>query len=1123
MVAVPILASKQGRRRGLGAVVAARRGQAFPIVRVVLTLLLPVASATAADPAVDHFMDRVLPVLQARCFGCHSHSGDISGGLALDSRSGWVTGGASGPAVVPGDPEASPLVAAVRRADPGTAMPPDEALPPEEVDLLVEWVRSGAVDPRVSDAAAVAARERRIDEGRGWWSFQAPVAHDPAPVADPSWNRDPIDRFVRARLDAAGIAPAARATPEVLRRRLSLVLTGLPPVAHSALADPGLPLEATIDALLASPHFGERFARHWMDVVRHGDTWGYEWDIAAKGSWEYRDWLVRAFNDDVGFDRLLREQIAGDLLRERRSDAAAGVDAGLVGPMFFHLGEHRHGSSLDFNGIHQEMVDNKIDAFSKAFLGLTVGCARCHDHKLDPILQEDYYALAGMLMTPRWTARDVALPAATAPAVDELARLRTAIQEAVSKAWAREIALVRAGDLRTRLAARLLPAEGAAPPSDPIGRRLARLLAAGATKDPEGDAAVLAAWRELAAESRAEADAARAARSAFTPLLDPRRNTLPPGWQAEGAGFAHGHVADGTVRVALDGERLVAEILPAGWHTHALSAKLPGILRLPAPDRFPQPWLSLRVAGGEWAAKLVVPQNAFLNEGSGGPVFLDGKAPPQWIAVGPTPAANGVTRVLTEIATADFNPNFPPRTGLAQAGGVVLPARDDGREKRSWFSLTAAASHDAPGAPPIDPGAIATLFAGAEPESAAAAWRAVAGWLSAAVARWAEGKPAPGDGEVVAWAHGVGLFTDDPASLPGAAALVSRYREVEAGLPFPRTVTGMLEAGDGAIDYRLNVRGDVNDEGPAVPRGFLRLFAHLHPPGTTAGSGRLELAEHLASGANPLVARVWVNRVWQWVFGRGLVATPSDFGRLGAPPTHPELLDRLAIDFVEDGWSTKRLVRRLLLTETFLRGGRPSPEGVERDPGNALLHHRPTQRLDAESVRDALLAVSGRLEPRLGGVPVRPWRPTEDATKRLFSGPLDGDGRRSLYVERSIMAPPAFLAAFNAPAPKISTAKRDVTSVPGQALILLNDPFVVAMADRWAGSLVADGRSDPAARIDRMFRDALGRGATDAEIRTWTEALAGFAAPEAERMADRAAWAALAHALFNTKEFLHVR
>ena len=329
------------------------------------------------------------------------------------------------------------------------------------------------------------AWKEKLAERATWWSLQPPRPTEPPSVTDPAWQRDPVDRFIRAKLDAAGIEPAAPAEPDVLCRRLSFLLTGLPPSFHASIPA-SASTEEVVDALLASPHFGEQFARHWMDVVRYTDTYGYEWDIAARGSWDYRDYLVRAFNDDIGFDTIVREQIAGDLLAEPRVDKPAGVNASLIGPMFFHFGEHRHGSSLDFNGIHQEMIDNKIDAFSKTFLAMTVGCARCHDHKLDAISQRDYYALAGMFMTPRWTPRDVSLPSVNALSIADLERLRGEIQTSLATAWGREALAFSGATIRERL--RADPEGTKAVSIDDVSHPLAKLLEAAA--QPDADASV---------------------------------------------------------------------------------------------------------------------------------------------------------------------------------------------------------------------------------------------------------------------------------------------------------------------------------------------------------------------------------------------------------------------------------------------------------------------------------------------------------------------------------------------------------------------------------------------------------------------------------------------------------
>ena len=1083
------------------------------------------AAELPALPATDEqfFTDTVLPILRTRCFACHSHEAEIKGGLALDSRSGWARGGDQGPAIVPGAPEESLLVEAISHTNPELQMPPEGAIPAEERAHLIDWVRRGAPDPRAVEASPEEIWKEKLAERATWWSLQPPRLTEPPSVADPAWQLDPVDRFIRAKLDAVGITPAAPADADVLRRRLSLLLTGLPPSFHAAIP-PGAPPADVVDALLASPHFGEQFARHWMDVVRYSDTYGYEWDIAARGSWDYRDYLVRAFNDGVGFDQLVREHVAGDLLPEPRLDTSAGVNASLIGPMFFHLGEHRHGSSLDFNGIHQEMIDNKIDAFSKTFLAMTVGCARCHDHKLDAISQKDYYALAGMFMTPRWTPRDVALPSVNAPSIAELGRLRGEIQTSLAAAWGREAVAFSGATIRERLRA---DSDGTKAASiDDVSYPLAKLLEAAAQPGADPGVTVPEAWKTAAAEWQAARAMRDQANARFTSLVDLTEPGLPAGWVVEGEGMAHGHVAAGAVRVALEGDALVAGVLPAGHHTHALSPRLPGILRLPPPESFPRKWVSVQVAGGEWAAKLVVPQNAILNEGSGGPAFCDAKAAPQWQAVSLTPLKNGVTRVLTEFATTDFNPNFPPRTGLATAGGVTLPAADDGVAKKSWFSVTGMVGHDEPGAPLADLALFQTLFDRALPTTEGEAWNAVADWLRGAVARFAAGEATAGDIRLLDWMLARKLLPNDAATLPEVGGVVAHYREVEATIRPPRTVNGMDERGMAPIDYRLNLRGNVDAEGPAVPHGFLEVFSAGHGVGPSPGSGRLELALALASERNPQTARVYVNRVWQWVFGTGLVSTSSDFGRLGDRPSHPELLDFLAIEFMRDGWSTKRLVRRLVLSETFRQGSHASAAALIADPDNRLLHHHPTRRLDAEGIRDSLLAVSGRLDPRLGGRPIRPHRFLEDPAKRLFAGPLDGEGRRSIYLEMSIMAPPPFLVGFNLPAPKIPTGKRDVTSVPAQALILLNDPFVLAMADHWAGRLLADGRSQPDERMAAMFREALGREPDAEEMSVWLDAASAFASPNTTPealMAERAAWKGVAHALFNSKELIHYR
>lgn len=1092
---------------------------------VVVVLLASLPAAVRGQPSDDaaFFETRIRPVLVRHCYECHSSAAaEVKGGLLVDFRDGLRKGGDSGAAVVPGNPDGSLLLSALRHES--FEMPPAGKLPDDVVSDFETWIRSGAADPRDEPPSPVEAAEQAwkiaLAERSQWWSLQ-PLKNVVLPdTRDPERVAEPVDRFIRAKLDEAGLAPAPPADALTLLRRLSFVLIGLPPSPEEVetfpaefAAGPDAALAALVDRLLESPHFGERFARHWMDVVRYTDTYGYEWDNPAKGSWEYRDYLIRAFNNDVGFDQLVREQIAGDLLPEPRIDPCARINESLIGPMFYHLGEHRHGSSLDFNGIHQEMVNNKIDAFSKAFLALTVACSRCHDHKLDAVSQADYYALAGVFMSPRWTSRVIDAPGRYDAQIAELERLRDEVGAALAARWRRH---VEQGGLSGHSLKQWANSNAAALEKLTIGDvayPISRLLNA-------TDATLVPAWHTLAEEWTAARDAFQSDVQKFTLLTDFSQPGFPDGWVTEGDGIAYGYVNDGAPLVSLEGEALVTQLLPRGYHTHALSSKLPGAVRLPDQHQLPGKFISLRLQGGAWAGLMVVPQNAFQNEPL---TFFDPEAPARWLEVADRDLKNGVTRVLTEVMTAALHPNFPPRTGLAKAGKTVLADSDSGLDKRSWFSLTGIAAHDAPGSPSDDRVlALQPLCDGEPPATRDEAWQRIADWFTAAVNRWCAGESSAHDVRLINWLLEHKLLPNSGAAAEEAGALVEEYRAVEAQIGFPRTCNSMDERGIEPIDYRLNVRGNPDEEGPKIRRNFIEVFADRCAVGRSARSGRLELAQYLGSAENPQTARVYVNRVWQWVFGTGIVATSSDFGKLGDRPSHPELLDWLAARFIEEGWSTKRLVRRLVLSRTFRQSGAAGAQGIERDPDNRLLHHFPTRRLEAEAIRDSVLAVSGRLDPTLYGPPIKPPRAAQDPAKRLFSGPLDGNGRRSIYLEMSIMEPPKLLVGFNLPDLKLPTGRRDVTNVPAQALMLLNDPFVVEASRRWGARLVQDGSQSAEERLRSMFVRALGRPPTDAELARWTAAAARMGSSTA-LLSDLDAWSQLAHTLMNTKEFVYYR
>ncbi len=1109
-----------------------------------------------AEKGAEFFERRIRPVLVRECYSCHSSAAaEIKGELRVDSRAAIRAGGETGPAVVPGQVSKSLLIEALEHRT--LKMPPEKKLSRSVIADFRKWIQQGAVDPRDRPPSANKAAEQSwalvLAERRNWWSLQPVAPVSPPRVENNDWSQKPIDRFILAKLRERHLSPAPDAAGLTLLRRLSFVLTGLPPTPVLVQQFPGRyekdaerALGELVDALLESPHFGERMARHWMDVVRYTDTYGYEWDNPAKGAWEYRDYLIRAFNTDVGFDQLIQEQIAGDLLSRPRIDEASGLNESLIGPMFFHMGEHRHGDNVRINGVREEMIDNKIDAFSKAFLSMTIACARCHNHKLDAVSQRDYYALAGMFMTSRWTTRSVEAPGRHKVAIDKLKGLRDRIGEHLKAAWSRQAENFEAdllaavtgspstGGDRTGHLAMWRKALGFEPgdkkKSDMVptgfvstaGLDGLKFLVSRLVSSPD-DAAARAVWNQAVGEwTKARSERIRTNRRDFKSLADVGRDGWPAGWVVEGAGMRHGRVADGTPLIAVDGKRVVQGLLRRGFHTHSLSSKLPGAVRMPRQQDVPGKYISLELAGGEWSGSIRMADNAFQTEAV---KFFDWQRP-RWQRFDDIAPENGIQRVSYDLVTSALNPNFPPRTGVAKVGSLRLPDKDTGFEKRSWFSVTGIVTHSQAGQPADELARYSSLLEGKPPRTLRDACRRIGAWLASTVADWSAGRADGDDVQVINWLLENGLLENTASTDSDVAALLATYRETEQSIPFPRTVNSMDERAVVPIDYPLNIRGSIHQRGANVPRRFLQVFSGKTPGGGRgeSDSGRLELSRFLVDERHALTARVHVNRIWQWVFGNGLVRTSNDFGRLGERPSHPELLDFLAREFISGGWSNKRMIRRLLLTRVFRQSGRQSTKGGALDPDNRLLHHVSTRRLEAEAIRDSLLAVSGRLDRTLYGRAINPYRHAEDSAKRLFSGPIDGKGRRSIYLKVSIMAPSKFLLNFNFPDPKLPTGRRDVTNVPAQALVLLNDPFVVGLADQWAGRLVTDGHSDPKSRIEAMFVRALGRLPESEELSRWVELARSLSDEGAEQlMTDRVAWKNVAHTLMNTKEFIHFR
>jgi hypothetical protein len=1030
-------------------------------------------------------------------------------------------------------------------------MPPKGKLPDAVVADLETWVRMGAPDPRDRAAAAVVTSwEEVLANRRRWWSLQ-PVREPPLPaVNDAVWARHPVDRFLLARLEQAGLRPADPADRRTLIRRLSLVLLGLPPTPEETKAflrdESPAAWERLVDRLLASPHFGERWARHWLDVVRFSETHGNEWNYEVHHAWRYRDYLIRAVNEDVPYDQLVREHIAGDLLggplagtsgSYARWNRRERFNESVIGTGFYRFGEVNHDDCIALRQIGFDLVDNQLDTLTKAFQATTVACARCHDHKLDAVSMKDYYGLLGILRSSRLVSHTIDAPEVNAEPLRRLGTLKADVRRELGGVWLREARDVGryltaaqakvAGGPDAAALARGLDSErlqrwvavlkaDKAPLEDPFSPW--RLLAAGKEAGGEG---FVTAWRQLAERVRREdREGSEHNAAKFRTYADFRSGFAD--WQAGGQGLRQGPTRSGDFVLGHEGDALLRALLPAGCFTHTLSDRLNGTLRSPVLPRGSKR-ISFLVSGRHGSAVRLVSNNCQLNYKNYRALT---NAEPQWVTFA-IPEDGDSLRVYAELMTLFDNPKFPDQ--LSALGGdqenYRVPWEKATANPRSFFGVTRVVLHDGDEVPRPDLGHLLPLFAGSEPATRADVAARYTAVVEAAVAAWAADRATDED---VRWLQGAlrdGLLGNSIRQTPRLQELAAEYRRVEKELALPRIVPGVADFGSG-FEQPLLVRGDCGRPGEAVPRHYLDVLARPGEQFRATGSGRLELAERIAGRDNPLTARVMVNRLWHHLFGAGLVRTTDDFGHVGELPSHPELLDYLAARFMADGWSIKRLIRSLVLTRAFRMASKPSSRANEVDPNNRLLQHYPARRLEAEAIRDAILAASGRLDRTLFGPSIQPWREQENADRRLFPGPLDGHGRRSIYVKNNLMEGPKFLSAFDFPGGKVVQGRRDVTNVPAQALALLNDPFVLQQADLWAGGLVNRTDATVAARIEHVFRVGLGRPPEPEERQRFERAVAELAelhgVPVEGVLKSRAVWKDVAHAVFNVKEFIYI-
>lgn len=1131
-------------------------------VVAVLSLTLSPAFGETKSEGLEFFERNIRPVLADRCFKCHSaQSEKLKGGLHLDSREGMLKGGHTRPAVVPGDPEKSLLVEAIRYANIDLQMPPKGKLSEREIEAFATWIKLGAPWPDAPKAAHSSTSSTfDLDKRRQkHWAWRPITSQRPPTVQNEGWIRSAVDRFVLSKIEQSKLHPAHPADKAVLIRRLYFDLIGLPPSPDELKAyldnSSSDAYEKTVDRLLSAPQFGERWARHWLDLVRYAETLGHEFDYAVHNAWRYRDYVIRALNEDVPYDQFVTEHVAGDLLAKPRRHPTDGFNESLIGTSFFWLGQREH-SPVDVRQHQAELIDNQIDVMTKTFLGLTVACARCHDHKFDAISTRDFYSLYGVLSSSRYAQRAIDPPENLQPKIERLQRLKTELRQALDAGWSSQ-AMEFSRYLRGAALADSKHADGTAGPSAPAGAdRSLRDVAAELGLEPKrlelwmkvlGEPAITNAvhpfsvwarlsrrhkqssaqfadaWKAVVREWRDETPrnklALRAGENVFIDFV----RTNYQGWFIDGEAFGSGPSRAGELIVG-DTNTPISLVAEPAAHSGAPSRRLQGALRSPTFE-LRQPYIHLLAAGRECRINLFIDNFTMIRNPIYGGLkkYLNTDAP-QWITIDVSMwQGHRAYLEFSDITTPD-PADDGKKPGFGIEGYIAVSRILFSDQKSPPASVPSPAAARLLGADDVD--SLQTLA----DRYQAAVMKAIDSWRTNAAAESVESKAQIG---LLVWLLQRGLLESkfqesaDPSFL-GVSKLWEEFRTVESSIREPMRVPAMAD-GSG-LDEHVFVRGSPKNRGEAAPRRFLTALAGADQPAFKQGSGRLELAERMTDRSNPLLARVMVNRVWHHLFGRGIVPTPDDFGVLGQPPSHPELLDWLADWYRTEGrWSTKKLIRLLVTSNTYRMSSQSADIESERnDLNNVWLHRMPVRRMEGEVIRDAILAVSGRLDKTMYGPPV-PAHLTEFMEGRGrpgTSGPIDGRGRRSIYLEvrRNFLSP--LMRTFDAPVPFTTVGKRTVSNVPAQSLILMNDPFVIEQARVWAQRVLPQKVTSVEERIKNMYEAALSRSPLAMEL---TEAKAflqaqgeHYSAASPDALQDERVWTDLAHVLLNVKEFVFV-
>ena len=940
---------------------------------LLIAVFLAPGSAWAANPVVerqrlDFFESKIRPVLVQHCHKCHAADSEkLRGGLLVDSRQGLLKGGESGPAVVPGDPNESLLIAALKHDE--FEMPPKRKLPPAVIADFEKWIRDGATDPRRASNQVADPKPIDIEAGRKHWAYHPLEAPAIPEIKDSTWPSNDIDRFILARLEAAGRSPGPAAKKIVLVRRLYFDLIGLPPapeqIAQFVNDKSSKAYENLVDRLMELPRFGERWGRHWLDVSRFAESMSLR-GILLKHAWRYRDYVIAAFNDDRPYDQFLRQQLAGDLL------GATSIEAqrrNLVATTFLMMGdtnlENQNKSQLEM-----DFVDEQLDVIGRGLLAQTITCARCHDHKFDPIPTRDYHAMAGILKNVQGLKHanvskfmEVPLP--------------------ISEEAKRELEIHNSSVAKLQTEIKALKAE----------------------LEPPSQKSIIAA------------------------------SSLP------------GIVVDDD------------DVMVVGKWTHSVHSK-------------------------HYIGKRYIHD---ANKGKG----------EKTLSFIPKLSRDG-----------EYEVRFAYSDGNGRASNVPVTVFSAGSEKTIKVDMRKE--------PPIA-GRFISLgtyrFDANEQSLVLVSNEGTDGVLTAdAVQFLPVGKdskvttsPTPDSGKRIP-------IGNRQVRKKNMAKLKADLAALQKGRPARAMAMSAVEKAK-PTDLRIHIRGSIDNLGAIAPRGVLQVANRgpaLKMP--TSSSGRLELADWIVDPANPLTSRVMVNRVWHWLIGAGLVRTVDNFGTTGESPSHPGLLDHLAVQFVRQGWSVKKLIRTIALSRTYrLSSARGE---LREDPENRLLAHMNRRRLDAESLRDTMLSAGGTLKLEMGGATF-PASLAKDLDFQFR------ESRRSVYVPGFRNSVPELFRVFDIANPSMVTGRRNVSTVAPQALFMMNHPFVRTQARLTAERLLSESQLKEAGRIDHAYLLILGRHATAAEISLCHPFLKSVT--ETTEKGQVEAWTQMVQSLFSTIEFRYLR